>query len=62
MGDLQLRHDQSGLGGIRVLIAGGTGEVGTAVVRALVAEPTCNEVVMVNGESSPRAPAAACGR
>jgi len=48
MGDLQLRHDQSGLGGIRVLIAGGTGEVGTAVVRALVAEPTCNEVVMVN--------------
>jgi uncharacterized protein YbjT (DUF2867 family) len=32
----------------RVLIAGGTGEVGAAVVRALVAEPTCYEVVMVN--------------
>ena len=62
MGDLQLRHDQSGLGGIRVLIAGGTGEVGTAVVRALVAEPTCNEVVMVNRRALSSSPAAAFGR
>ena len=32
----------------RVLIIGGTGEVGAAVVRALAAEPSCAEVVMVN--------------
>jgi uncharacterized protein YbjT (DUF2867 family) len=32
----------------RVLITGGTGQVGAAVVRALVAEPSCAEVVMVN--------------
>src|SRR3984885_3013163 len=32
----------------RVLIIGGTGQVGTAVVRALVAEPSCAEVVMIN--------------
>lgn len=32
----------------RVLIAGGTGQVGSAVVRALAAEPSCVEVVMVN--------------
>ena len=32
----------------RVLIAGGTGQVGAAVVRALTAEPSCAEVVMVN--------------
>jgi uncharacterized protein YbjT (DUF2867 family) len=32
----------------RVLIIGGTGQVGAAVVRALAAEPTCAEVVMVN--------------
>jgi uncharacterized protein YbjT (DUF2867 family) len=32
----------------RVLIAGGTGQVGAAVVRALVAEPSCAEIVMVN--------------
>jgi len=32
----------------RVLIIGGTGEVGAAVVRALVALPSCAEVVMVN--------------
>ncbi len=31
----------------RVLIIGGTGQVGAAVVRALTAEPTCTEVVMV---------------
>jgi uncharacterized protein YbjT (DUF2867 family) len=32
----------------RVLIIGGTGQVGAAVVRALVAEQSCAEVVMVN--------------
>ncbi len=32
----------------RVLIIGGTGQVGAAVVRALLAEPSCAEVVMVN--------------
>jgi len=32
----------------RVLIIGGTGQVGSAVVRALLAEPSCIEVVMVN--------------
>jgi len=32
----------------RVLIMGGTGQVGAAVVRALAAEPSCAEVVMVN--------------
>ncbi|MGY3138387.1 uncharacterized protein YbjT (DUF2867 family) [Bradyrhizobium sp. USDA 4501] len=32
----------------RVLIIGGTGQVGAAVVRALTAEPSCAKVVMVN--------------
>ena len=32
----------------RVLIIGGTGQVGAAVVHALVTEPSCAEVVMVN--------------
>jgi uncharacterized protein YbjT (DUF2867 family) len=32
----------------RVLIIGGTGQVGAAVVRALAAEPSCSEVMMVN--------------
>ncbi|MET4804328.1 NAD-dependent epimerase/dehydratase family protein [Bradyrhizobium sp. LB11.1] len=32
----------------RVLIIGGTGQVGDAVVRALVAEPSCAEIVMLN--------------
>jgi uncharacterized protein YbjT (DUF2867 family) len=32
----------------RVLIIGGTGQVGAAVVRALAAEPSCAEVAMVN--------------
>src|SRR6266436_2741706 len=37
----------------RVLIIGGTGQVGAAVVRALVAEPSCAEVVMVNRKTMP---------
>jgi hypothetical protein len=37
----------------RVLIIGGTGQVGAAVVRALVAEPSCAEVVMVNRKTIP---------
>jgi hypothetical protein len=32
----------------RVLIIGGTGQVGAAVVGALAAEPSCAEIVMVN--------------
>jgi uncharacterized protein YbjT (DUF2867 family) len=36
------------MGAIRVLLIGGTGQVGSAVVRALLAEPDCAEVVMVN--------------
>src|SRR5688500_7514306 len=36
----------------RVLLIGGTGQVGAAVVRALVAEPSCAEVVMVNRKAS----------
>jgi uncharacterized protein YbjT (DUF2867 family) len=36
----------------RVLIIGGTGQVGAAVVRALAAEPSCVEVVMVNRRTS----------
>jgi uncharacterized protein YbjT (DUF2867 family) len=32
----------------RVLIIGGTGQVGSAVVRALCAEPSCSEIVMIN--------------
>jgi uncharacterized protein YbjT (DUF2867 family) len=36
----------------RVLMIGGTGQVGAAVVRALVAEPSCAEVVMVNRKAS----------
>ena len=32
----------------RVLMMGGTGQVGAAVVRALAAEPSCAEVVMIN--------------
>ena len=37
----------------RVLIIGGTGQVGTAVVRALAAESSCAEVVMVNRTANP---------
>ena len=36
----------------RVVIIGGTGQVGGAVVRALVAEPSCAEVVMVTRKAS----------
>jgi uncharacterized protein YbjT (DUF2867 family) len=36
----------------RVLIIGGTGQVGAAVVRALLARPSCAEVVMVNRKAA----------
>jgi uncharacterized protein YbjT (DUF2867 family) len=36
----------------RVLIIGGTGQVGAAVVRALVSLPSCAEVVMVNRKAT----------
>jgi uncharacterized protein YbjT (DUF2867 family) len=42
--------------GFRVLIIGGTGQVGSAVVRALAAEPSCAEVVMVNRKAIPLTP------
>jgi uncharacterized protein YbjT (DUF2867 family) len=40
----------------RVLIIGGTGQVGSAVVRALVAEPSCTEIVMVNRKAAAPGP------
>jgi len=36
----------------RVLIIGGTGQVGAAVVRALAAQPSCTGVVMVNRKAA----------
>jgi uncharacterized protein YbjT (DUF2867 family) len=39
----------------RTLIIGGTGQVGAAVVRALVGEPSCIEVVMINRKAIPLA-------
>jgi uncharacterized protein YbjT (DUF2867 family) len=39
----------------RVLIIGGTGQVGSAVVRALAAEPSCTEVVIVNRKAATQA-------
>ena len=36
----------------RVLIIGGTGQVGAAVVRALTAEASCAEIVMVSRRSA----------
>jgi uncharacterized protein YbjT (DUF2867 family) len=39
----------------RVVILGGTGQVGSAVVRALVAAPSCTEVVMVSRRAISRA-------
>lgn len=40
----------------RVVIIGGTGQVGSAVVRALVAEPSCTEIVMVVRKAGATAP------
>lgn len=39
--------------GFRVLVVGGTGQVGSALVRALLASNSCTEVVMVNRRSIP---------
>jgi uncharacterized protein YbjT (DUF2867 family) len=39
----------------RVLVIGGTGQVGSAVVRALLAAASCSEVVMVNRRTVPLA-------
>lgn len=41
--------------GFRVLIVGGTGQVGSGVVRALLAARSCTEVVMVNRRTVPLA-------
>ncbi|MDB5975594.1 MAG: hypothetical protein JWR07_2354, partial [Nevskia sp.] len=32
----------------RILVVGGTGQVGSALVRALLATSACTEVVMIN--------------
>jgi len=37
----------------RVLIIGGTGQVGAAVVRALIAERSCSDIIMVNRSDIP---------
>ncbi len=39
--------------GFRVLVAGGSGQVGSGLVRALLAERSCTEVVMVNRRTIP---------
>ena len=39
--------------GFRILVAGGTGQVGSALVRALLAANSCTEVVMVNRRTTP---------
>ena len=41
--------------GFRVLIVGGTGQVGSGLVRALLASDSCTEVVMVNRRMIPLA-------
>ena len=40
----------------RVLVIGGSGQVGSAVVRALLSAGPCTEIVMVNRRSIPLAP------
>jgi uncharacterized protein YbjT (DUF2867 family) len=42
--------------GFRVLVIGGSGQVGSALVRALLAANACTEVVMVNRRMIPLAP------
>jgi uncharacterized protein YbjT (DUF2867 family) len=39
--------------GFRVLVAGGTGQVGSELVRALLADNSCTSVVMVNRRTNP---------
>jgi uncharacterized protein YbjT (DUF2867 family) len=41
--------------GFRVLVAGGTGQVGSALVRALLAAGSCTEIVMINRRTIPLA-------
>src|SRR5580704_18417138 len=41
--------------GFRVLVVGGSGQVGSALVRALLAASSCTEVVMVNRRTIPLA-------
>jgi uncharacterized protein YbjT (DUF2867 family) len=41
--------------GFRVLVAGGSGQVGSGLVRALLAASSCSEVVMVNRRAIPLA-------
>ena len=42
--------------GFRVLVVGGTGQVGSGLVRALLAASSCTEVVMVNRRTIPGYP------
>lgn len=41
----------------RVVFIGGTGQVGAAVLRALLAEPSCAEVILVTRKATPHADA-----
>ena len=41
--------------GFRVLVAGGTGQVGSGLVRALLAASSCTQVIMVNRRAIPLA-------
>src|ERR1700722_9873878 len=41
--------------GFRVLVVGGTGQVGSGLVRALLAASSCTELVMVNRRTIPLA-------
>ena len=41
--------------GFRILVAGGTGQVGSALVRVLLAANSCTEVVMINRRTVPLA-------
>lgn len=52
MVDTQDGHKESHVA-FRVVIIGGSGQVGAAVVRALVAEPSCLSVVMVTRRAAP---------
>jgi uncharacterized protein YbjT (DUF2867 family) len=40
----------------RALVIGGTGQVGSALVRALLATASCKEVAMINRRANPQAP------
>ena len=49
---MQLLGDTEGMS-FRVLVIGGTGQVGSALVRALLAASACTEIVMINRRTIP---------